>query len=371
MFLNRLQIVNFRSHQDADYKFKYAINCFTGDNGSGKTNILDAIHYLAFSKSFLNSIDSQNIRNKEDFFLIQGTFSFDEQKEKINVSCSLKRNQKKILRWNKKNYEKLSDHYGKIPLVIIAPGDISLIYEGSEERRKFLDTVIAQNDRVYLQQLISYNRLLSQRNAWLKQNSKSSNIDWSLIQIIDIQMGQLAQSIFLKRANFIKAFSLLFEDFYKLISVSAELATLNYKSQLFDKDFETLCEENRRKDLMMEFTTSGIHKDDIDFKINQQPLKKYASQGQQKSYLIALKLAQFDYTAKISGKKPLLLLDDIFEKLDQQRITQLITLVNEQHFGQIFITDTHSERISGILVGIGAKYSIFEIQSSSMPAVAS
>jgi DNA replication and repair protein RecF len=365
MFLNQLQIINFRNHKDADFSFEHPINCFTGSNGCGKTNILDAIHYLSFSKSFINSLDSQNIHNDEDFFVIQGKYSFNESEDSSLIHCGQKRNQKKSFKWNKKEYERLSDHVGKIPLVLIAPSDIALIYDGSEERRRFLDSVISQFDKSYLNALIGYNRLLSQRNAWLKQAASKSQNDWSLIAVIDAQMGELAKEIYEKRAAFIQSFTVLFNDFYALISQHSEPAQLTYKSQLEEKDFESLCEERRRKDLAFEYTTAGVHKDDLEFRLNEQPLKKFASQGQQKSFIIALKLAQFDFIAKLCGKKPLLLLDDIFEKLDQQRITQLITLVNEKHFGQIFITDTHTNRISGILDSIGAKYTIFELDNIS------
>lgn len=360
IFLQQIELVNYRNHSHSTFAFQHPINCFTGVNGAGKTNLLDAIHYLSFTKSFINSIDSQNIRNGHDFFIIKGDFQIHEQV--ASVFCGLKRNQKKQFKFNKKEYEKLSDHIGKIPLVLIAPSDIQLISEGSEERRKFMDSVIAQYDKDYLEDLISYNRLLNQRNAWLKQAAGKAQNDWNLIQVMDEQMNVFSGRIHQKRMLFIAQFLPLFRKFYAFITKGHETAEILYQSQLFEADFVKLCDERRRKDLALEYTSAGIHKDDLLFSINSLALKKQASQGQQKSFIIALKLAQFDFINQKGGIKPLLLLDDIFEKLDQSRITQIIRLVSESHFGQIFITDTHRERIATILDGIGAKYAIFELK---------
>lgn len=367
IFLKQIELVNYRNHNDSTFTFQHLINCFTGQNGVGKTNLLDAIYYLSFTKSFINSIDSQNIDNQQDFFVIRGDFQIHEQD--VSIFCGQKRNQKKQFKFNKKEYEKLSDHIGKIPLVLIAPSDILLISEGSEERRKFMDSVISQYDKAYLDDLIAYNRLLNQRNAWLKQAARREQNDWSLIHIMDEQMNIFAGRIHQKRQQFMEQFLPLFTRFYTLIAQEQESAEISYQSQLFEADFVQLCDERRRKDLALEYTSAGIHKDDLLFTINGQALKKQASQGQQKSFIIALKLAQFDFIDQKSGTKPLLLLDDIFEKLDQNRITQIIRLVSESHFGQIFITDTHRERIEAILEGIGANYAIFELEQQEKHSI--
>jgi DNA replication and repair protein RecF len=368
MVLKKLALINFRNHADAVFRFDSLINCFTGPNGAGKTNLLDAIHYLSFTKGFINSIDSQNILQEQDFFVLRGDYEIDDKE--VQLFCGQKRNQKKQFKFNKKDYEKLSEHIGKIPLVLIVPSDILLISEGSEERRKFLDSVISQYDRLYLDALMAYNRMLNQRNAWLKQAAKRDQNDWSLVHIMDEQMNEFALQIHEKRKTFMDKFLPLFKEYYAFISMESEAAHISYQSQLFEADFTKLCEDRRRKDLALEYTSAGIHKDDLLFTIQGQTLKKFASQGQQKSFIIALKLAQFDFMAQQSKAKPILLLDDIFEKLDQERITQLIRLVSEEHFGQIFITDTHKDRIAAILDGIGANYSIFELSKSTPSAAA-
>lgn len=363
MQLSEIHLVNFRNYPEANLAFNKNVVVFTGNNGSGKTNLLDAIHYLSFCKSFLNPIDSQNILNEAPFFVIQGIFENDNKKEA--VYCGIKRGQKKQFKRNAKEYDRLSEHIGLIPLVVISPSDIALITDGSEERRRFMDSVISQYDKPYLENLIRYGKLIQQRNAYLRQGNCSSE----MLDVWDAQLAQLAQPIFDARKVFLERFTPLFQNVYAFISGSNETVELSYESRLFETDSYALFIQSREKDRIMQYTTAGIHKDDLGMLINGFPLRKYASQGQQKSYLIALKLAQFDILSEVKKMKPLLLLDDIFEKLDQERITALMTLVSKQHFGQIFITDSHPERIAEILRGIQTNFDHFAVhQGTVQPA---
>ncbi len=360
MQLKDLHLVNFRNYEEANLNFSNSIVVFTGNNGSGKTNLLDAIHYLAFCKSFLNPIDTQNIRLEEPFFVVQGSFEKDNQIEAIY--CGIKRGQKKIFKRNSKEYERLSEHIGRIPLVVISPTDIGLITEGSEERRRFVDSVISQFDKTYLDALIKYTRNLQQRNAALKSGYAPSD----LLDIFDEQLNEWALPVFKARENFLNRISLLVQKYYLFLSGGSETIDLTYESKLKTSSLKQLLEESRERDKMVQYTTVGVHKDDMGMLINGFPLKKYASQGQQKSFLIALKLAQFDILSEIMNQKPLLLLDDIFEKLDQSRITALMTMVSKHHFGQIFITDSHPERIAEILREIDATFDHFGVDSAQV-----
>jgi DNA replication and repair protein RecF len=363
MRLNSLYLVNFRSYTEAQLDFKQAIAVFTGNNGSGKTNLLDAIHYLAFCKSFLNPVDSQNIRLEEPFFVIQGSFLANEIKH--DIYCGIKRGQKKQFKRNGKEYERLSEHIGKIPLVVISPSDIILITEGSEERRRFIDSVISQYDKNYLDALIRYMRVIQQRNAALRSGYAPED----LLQVFDEQLSEYAQPVFEARKSFLERISSLVQTYYTLLSGGSETVSLSYESRLKDSALLELLQHSREKDRMMQYTTVGIHKDDLGMLINGFPLKKYASQGQQKSFLIALKLAQFDIISELKELKPLLLLDDIFEKLDQSRITSLMTMVSKQHFGQIFITDSHPERIAEILREIQVTFDHFSVENAQVAAL--
>jgi DNA replication and repair protein RecF len=360
MQLSELHLVNFRNYPEADLAFREQVVVFTGNNGSGKTNLLDAIHYLAFCKSFLNPVDSQNIRNDEPFFVLQGIFLNEEKKDA--VYCGIKRGQKKQFKRNNKEYERLSEHIGLFPLVVISPSDIALITEGSEERRRFMDSVISQYDKPYLENLIRYGKLLQQRNAYLRQGQSSAD----MLDIWDEQLAFYARPVFEARKTFLDRIRPLFQQVYTFISGSSETVELTYESRLFDHDPMDLYRQTRDKDRIMQYTTAGVHKDDLGMLINGFPLRKYASQGQQKSFLIALKLAQFDVLSEVKQMKPLLLLDDIFEKLDQDRITALMTLVSQQHFGQIFITDTHPERIAEILRGIQSTFDHFTVHQGTV-----
>lgn len=364
MFLKRLAVINFKNYQEAELTFSSHINCLTGNNGEGKTNILDAIHYLSFCKSFFNPIDSQNILHDSPFFLIQGLFSADEKEDEIY--CGLKRNQKKQFKRNKKEYSRLADHIGLYPLVMISPADSELITEGSESRRKFIDSVIAQFNREYLENLISYNKVLSQRNALLKQFGNNRKFDRASLEIWDMQLIEYGKKVYKNRKDFIYSFVPIFQKYYELISGGREQVGIGYVSHLNENAFADVLEKAIDRDRAMEYTTVGIHKDDLEFTINGYALKKYASQGQQKSFLIALKLAQFDFIKNIKKVTPILLLDDIYDKLDDKRVRQLMELVSSDHFGQLFITDTHPSRLADLFYSGDTDFKMFKIVNGSV-----
>lgn len=360
MYLEKLTLTNFKNYLSAEFNFSEKINYFIGDNGVGKTNILDAIYYLAFTKSFLNNVDSQNINHDEQFFLIQGNFRLNGSKPEA-VQILQKRNQRKEFRRNKKEYERMSDHIGFLPLVMVSPSDSNLIHYGSDERRKFIDSVIAQFDKAYLDNLISYNKSLAQRNALLKQFAVNRFFDKTSLEIWDDQLISLGSEIYRTRKEFIQSFIPLFNEYFNIISSGREEVSLVYDSQLNDAGLDELINRSLEKDRASQYTNCGIHKDDIVFNIKELPVKKFGSQGQQKSYMVAIKLAQFEYTKNIKGYKPILLFDDIFDKLDNNRVEQIIQLVSENNFGQVFITDTQQERIDHVISELDASYKIFGI----------
>ena len=364
MWLQKLSLLNFKNYQEAELSFSPTVNAFTGDNGAGKTNLLDAIHYLSLCKSYFNPIDSQQIRQQSDFFMLQGRFDKNEIEEV--VSCSLKKNQKKQFRRNKKEYQRLADHIGLFPLVMVSPYDISIIIEGSEERRRFIDNVISQTDNHYLDELIAYNKSLTSRNILLKKIAETGKYDPLLLEVYDEQLMTSGQRIFEKRKSFMDEFLPVFNRHYQYLTDDAELVELVYDSQLLKEDFASLLKKSVERDRVLERTTTGIHKDDLVFSIHGLPMKKFGSQGQQKSFLIALKLAQYSYLQAKKGFKPLLLLDDIFDKLDDKRVHKLMQMVSEDDFGQIFITDTSTSRIRRIFDGIGIAVSIFEVEKGAI-----
>lgn len=359
MYLQKISLVNFKNITTQTFDFQQKINCFVGDNGVGKTNVLDAIYYLSFAKSYFNPIAGQNIKHGEDFFMIEGDYMLNERNEKI--ICSLKRGQKKVLKRNGKAYDKFSEHIGQLPLVIISPADRDLITEGSDTRRKFIDGVISQQDKTYLQNLISYNKVLSQRNALLKYFALNRTFDALNLKVYDEQLIEYGTKIYQKRKQFLEEFAPIFNEKHQIISGGNETVNLKYKSQLHDVSFEDLLADALHKDKMIQYTTVGVHKDDLSFEIGEHPIKKFGSQGQQKSYLIALKLAQFEFIKQQAGVTPILLLDDIFDKLDESRVSQIIELVNNDEFGQIFITDTHSERTERVIQQTEKEYQIFKL----------
>ncbi|WP_435263611.1 DNA replication/repair protein RecF [Tenacibaculum sp. nBUS_03] len=359
MYLQKISLVNFKNIEVQTFSFQKKINCFVGNNGIGKTNVLDAIYYLSFAKSYFNSVAGQNIRHGEDFFMIEGDYLLNERVEKI--ICSLKRGQKKVLKRNGKAYDKFSEHIGQLPLVIISPADRDLITEGSDTRRKFIDGVISQQDKKYLHNLISYNKVLVQRNALLKYFAANRTFDALNLKVYDEQLIQYGSVIHKKRKLFLEEFVPIFNAKHSIISGAKEQVDLFYKSQLNDMSLEDLLAQSLEKDRMMQYTTVGVHKDDLSFVIGEYPIKKFGSQGQQKSYLIALKLAQFEFIKQQANVVPILLLDDIFDKLDENRVGQIVDLVNDNEFGQIFITDTHADRTENVIKKSNKEYQIFNL----------
>ena len=359
MHLKKLSLFNYKNFSEIDFDFDPKINCFVGKNGIGKTNVLDAIYHLAYGKSYFNPLAVQNIRHGEEFFVVDAEFSKKNRTEQI--LCSLKKGQKKILKRNGKVYDKFSDHIGFIPLVIISPADQDLIIEGSETRRKFIDSVISQLDATYLQQLIQYQKIISQRNALLKYFALNHVFETDTLSIYNEQLNHLGQTIFEKRKEFIEAFIPIFKKHHHAITGSAEQVRLVYESSLHETNLLQLLEQNIGKDRALQYTSVGIHKDDLLFEIDEYPIKKFGSQGQQKSFLIALKLAQFEFVKKESGENPILLFDDIFDKLDESRVEKIIKMIDDEQFGQLFISDTHPERTENIIKSTNQSYRIFNL----------
>lgn len=359
MKLKCLSLTNYKNISAAQYTFDTRINCFIGKNGVGKSNILDAIYHLCFGKGYFNPSAVQNIQFEKDFFMLDGVFEKEEREERI--VCSLKRGSKKTIKRNGKIYERISDHIGFLPLVIISPADRDLIVEGSATRRKFIDGVMGQTDKAYLKDLLAYNKIIVQRNALLKYFVANQTFDPSTLEIYDQQLVQLGTNIHKKRVAFLATFIPIVKSHYKSISESNEEIDISYESNLHTTDFETLLKENLNKDRSAQFTTAGPHKEDLNFLIHNQPIKKFGSQGQQKSFLIALKLAQFDFIKTQAGVPPIVLLDDVFDKLDQDRVALIMQLVESDHFGQIFLSDTHQERTLAALETTQLSYSLFEL----------
>jgi DNA replication and repair protein RecF len=359
MFLKKVLLLNYKNFESKDLEFDSKINCFVGDNGKGKTNILDAIYHLSFGKSYFNPITSQNIKHGTDFFVVEGLFEKENREEKI--VCSLKRNNKKIIKRNGKAYERFADHIGLLPLVIISPADRDLISEGSDVRRKFMDGVISQSNKAYLQSLINYNKVLSQRNALLKYFAANHTFDKATLAVYNEQLHTYGSEIFEKRTEFLEKFIPIFKSQYKAITGNTEEVHLSYDSKLHLNNMASLLEKNIDRDRALQYTSVGIHKDDLGFTITEYPIKKFGSQGQQKSFLIALKFAQFQFMQEVSQTTPILLLDDIFDKLDEHRVAHIITLVNNENFGQIFVSDTHADRTENVVKKIHQSYKIFKL----------
>ena len=359
MFLKQLSLVNYKNLDSASFEFDTKINCFVGNNGVGKTNVLDSIYHLAFGKSYFNPITSQNINHDADFFVVEGQFEKSQKEEQILVSA--KRGQKKVIKRNNKPYEKFSDHIGFIPTVIISPADRDLIIEGSETRRKFMDGVISQSDNVYLNKLIQYGKINAQRNSLLKYFAANHSFDRDTLEVYNLQLSDLGQYIFEKRKAFLEEFIPIFNKRYADITKNKEQVDISYRSQLFDSDLASLLEANLQKDMALQYTSVGTHKDDLSFEIEGHPIKKFGSQGQQKSFLVALKLAQFDFIKTISKVNPILLLDDIFDKLDEQRVAHIVALVATDQLGQIFISDTHADRTEAVVKSSNQSYKLFKL----------
>lgn len=364
MYLSHISLINFKNYDQLDLTFNQKINCFVGDNGTGKTNLLDAIFYLSMTKSYFNSIDTQNIRHGEEYFLIQGEYSRENMPEKIH--CGVQKGKPKQFRRNKKEYSRLSEHIGLLPVVMISPADSNLITERSEERRKFLNAVISQFDSEYLESLVRYNRALGQRNVLLKNFNRNGNYQPELLEIWDEQLIRNGSLIHQKRREFVDDLIPIFREYYRIVSDGREEIGLVYSSQLNEKDLGTLLRENEQRDRLLLYTTAGIHKDDLIMSLSGHPIKQIGSQGQQKTFLVALKLAKFDFIKKTVGYHPILLLDDLFDKFDSRRVRQIIRLVTEHEFGQIFITDTNQERIKAVLTELAIDHKLYITDSEGV-----
>ena len=359
MWLKRISILNYKNLEQAELSFSRKMNCIIVKNGMGKTNLLDAVYYLSFCKSATNPIDSQNIRHDQDFFVIQGFYETDTQ-EPEEVYCGLKRKQKKQFKRNKKEYTRLSDHIGFIPLVLVSPADSLLIAGGSEERRRFMDVVISQFDREYLEALIRYNKALMQRNTLLKSDIEPEE---ELMAVWEEMMATAGTVVYQKRKAFIDEFIPVFQSYYAYISQDREEVSLAYESHAAQGDLLQLIQESRQRDRIMGYSLKGVHKDDLVMQLGEFPIKREGSQGQNKTYLIALKLAQFEFLKRTGSQTtPLVLLDDIFDKLDASRVEQIVKLVAGDNFGQIFITDTNRDHLDKILKKIDGDYKLFEVE---------
>ncbi|WP_029905252.1 DNA replication/repair protein RecF [Prevotella sp. 10(H)] len=361
MILDRLSILNYKNIEQAELILSPKINCFLGSNGMGKTNLLDAIYYLSFSKSHNNPIDSQNIRHDAEFAVIQGWYELDNKQEEF--FCSLRRKQKKQFKRNKKEYERLSDHIGTLPLVMVSPSDTELINGGSDERRRFMDLFLSQFDKEYLHSLIRYNKALQQRNALLKTEGYT---DDTLFDLWDEQLSEEGKVVYQKRKDFIDKFIPTFQKFYDFICSSNEKVKLSYESHFETEDFMQLIKSRRQRDMILGYTTVGVHKDDLDMQMDGYSIKRVGSQGQNKTYVVALKLAQFDFLHKATSTTPILLLDDIFDKLDSSRVEQIIKLVLDKDFGQIFVTDTNREHLDEILSRTNSNYHLYEVENGEV-----
>lgn len=359
MIINKLSLLNFKSHANVSFDFSAQINCFVGNNGAGKTNILDALHYLSVGKSFLGNSDVQNIKTDEDFFAIESQIQNGDKEDIIKILQP--REAKKIIKKNDKTYDRLADHIGYLPSVMISPYDSNLISDSGESRRRFLDAMISQTDSPYLFDLIQYQKTIQQRNALLKNFAKNRTFDKDSLEIYNDPLSTFGTRIFDKRKDFVQKLNPIVQQYYDIISGGRESVSVVYDSHLSEASFQELLLQSIDKDRVLTYTSKGVHKDDLIFEMSGQPIKKIGSQGQQKSFLVALKLAQISRIKELTGKSPILLLDDIFDKLDDIRVSQLIELVNKENFGQIFITDTHKDRTENMVKKIDEESRIFEI----------
>jgi DNA replication and repair protein RecF len=364
MYLKKLGLTNFKNYELNEIEFCSRINCITGNNGVGKTNILDAIHYLSLTKSFFNNIDSINVKHGEEYFITQGTFVRDKMDD--HIYCAFQKQKQKVLKRNGKEYQKLSDHVGRYPVVMISPADTSLITEGSEDRRKFMNKIISQYNGEYLDAVLKYGKALQQRNRQLKEFRVSGGYDTDVLAIWDSQLVKYGSYVYKERQLLVNEMIPVFQEYYSMISSGKEKVKLTYRSHLSEGDFAEALRNSQEKDRYLEYTTVGIHKDDLVLEMDGCPVKLIGSQGQQKSYLVALKLAKFDYIKLKAGFSPILLLDDIFDKFDAERVEQIIRLVGNHRFGQIFITDTHQDRIKNILMSVDTEYKLFRISGSGV-----
>lgn len=367
MYLKKLSLTNFKNYEQTELEFSPRINCFVGNNGVGKTNILDAVHYLSLTKSFFNAIDSISIRHGEDYFIINGTFAREAEEDQIY--CAFQKQKQKVMKKNGREYQRLSLHIGKYPVVMISPADSALISEGSEERRRFMNKIISQYDNEYLDSVLKYHKALQQRNKLLRDFGTTGKFDNDSLAIWDEQLVKYGMYIYGERKNLVNELIPVFQEYYSLISSEKESVRLSYRSHLKEGDFAAALIHSVNKDRYLEYTTVGIHKDDLILEMDEYPVKALGSQGQQKSYIVALKLAKFEYIRRKSGIPPILLMDDIFDKFDAGRVEQIINLVGNSRFGQIFITDTHRERLNEILASHNTDYKLFMISNNNVEEI--
>ncbi|MBN1950653.1 MAG: DNA replication and repair protein RecF [Bacteroidales bacterium] len=363
MQLKSLSLVGFKNYSEITVNLHSKLTCFVGDNGVGKTNLLDSIYYLCMCKSFFNASDTYSIKDGDEFMMLQGKFEREGKSE--DLYCGLKRGKKKVFRRNSKEYDRLSDHIGIFPVVMVSPSDIQLITEGSEERRKYMNGVISQYDKTYLEQTIHYNHVLAQRNKYLKETGRRQAPD-DLLDVLDEQLIAAGNIIFEKRKDFVSRFLPVFERYYHGISGGHEAIELEYKSPLNQDDFAVMLREARGKDLQLQFSTVGVHRDDLVLNLEGRSIKNTGSQGQQKTFLVSLKFAQFVFLKELKGMPPLLLLDDVFDKLDAGRVKNILRLVHDESFGQIFITHTNMEAMQGILAELDVDHLIYKVSEGAL-----
>ena len=360
MYIRKLSVLNFKSIRQLELEFAPKINCFVGNNGQGKTNLLDAVYYLSMCKSAFNPNDSQVVTHGESYFMLQGNYLRNGSEEQI--TCGFKSNSGKVFKRNDNEYGRLAEHIGLLPVVMVSPADIALIADSGDERRRYMNSVISQYDRLYLDEVLRYNRALAQRNSLLKSGNLSSGV----IEAIDAQLAAYSQKIFDKRSYFIDQLIPIFRQHYARVSGREENVSLQYRSHLHQGAPEELLRLSFDKDRVLQHTSTGVHRDDMLLMLNGFPIRREGSQGQQKTYLIALKLAQLDFMARVAGLKPILLLDDIFDKLDADRVQHLLDLVANEEFGQIFITDTNPFRLREAMEPSGLTYSLFHINNGAV-----
>lgn len=363
MHIKNLSILNFKNYEEAQLELHPKVNCFVGNNGVGKTNLLDSVYYLCMCKSYFHGSDLYSIRHKQDFMVLQANFFKGESENEIY--CGLKSGKRKIFRKNKKEYKKLSEHIGQFPVVMVSPSDSALILEGSEERRRYMNAVISQYNHEYLEASIQYNKTLLQRNKLLKEMSYHSGSS-DLLNIYDEQLIPLGSIIHQGRKDFVSRLVPVFKQFYKKISQEKEIVDIHYTSQLHDENFAELLKKYRPKDLSAQHSTIGIHKDDLNLLMHETPIKKTGSQGQQKTFLVSLKLAQFSFLNEINKVAPILLLDDIFDKFDGNRVMEILHIVSDQEFGQIFITHTNEARMRELLKEFSGNYNLFKVDEGKV-----
>lgn len=360
MRLDKLLLINFKNVHQAELSLSEGFNCFVGDNGAGKTNILDAVYYLSMSKSAFTMTDGQSVSHGEEFFVVEGSYETDSSRQEV-VNCSFSRRAGKVLKRNGKEYDRIADHVGAFPVVIISPQDGELITDAAEERRKYLNGFLSQLDKTYLKTIMRYNAVLAERNRYLKSASAEE-----MLLIYDQQLSDLGGQVYEARRAVVERMQPLVAEYYSVLSDDREQVDISYRSELSEASLSELLLRARQRDIVNQFTTSGVHRDDVIFRIGGYPLRKYGSQGQQKSFLIALKLAQFRLMSEVGGERPILLLDDLFDKLDIGRVEKLLSLVSSDDFGQIIITDCNRERLESTLLSANKCYQLFEVDGGDV-----